>query len=52
MLLEKNKFHMLFDMTTLDVANAQGVIATNRAYAKDHAAALPNIGSHLPPRPR
>jgi NitT/TauT family transport system substrate-binding protein len=35
-LLEKNKFHMLFDMTTLGIPNAQGVIATKRAYAKDH----------------
>jgi NitT/TauT family transport system substrate-binding protein len=35
-LLEKNNFHMLFDMTTLGIPNAQGVIATNRAYAKDH----------------
>jgi NitT/TauT family transport system substrate-binding protein len=36
-LLEKNGFHMLFDMTTLGIPNAQGVIATNRAYAKDHS---------------
>jgi NitT/TauT family transport system substrate-binding protein len=36
LLLEKNNFHMLFDMTTLDIPNAQGVIATKRAYAKDH----------------
>jgi NitT/TauT family transport system substrate-binding protein len=35
-LLEKNNFHMLFDMTTLGIPNAQGVIATKRAYAKDH----------------
>jgi NitT/TauT family transport system substrate-binding protein len=35
-LLEKNKFHMLFDMTSLGIANAQGVIATSRAYAKAH----------------
>jgi NitT/TauT family transport system substrate-binding protein len=35
-LLEKNNFHLLFDMTTLGIPNAQGVIATNRAYAKDH----------------
>lgn len=35
-LLEKNNFHLLFDMTTLGIANAQGVIATNRAYAKNH----------------
>jgi ABC-type nitrate/sulfonate/bicarbonate transport system substrate-binding protein len=35
-LLEKNNFHMLFDMTTLGLRNAQGVIATRRAYAKDH----------------
>ncbi len=34
-LLEKNNFHMLFDMTTLRIPNAQGVIATSRAYAKD-----------------
>ncbi|MFL5284098.1 MAG: ABC transporter substrate-binding protein [Rhodopila sp.] len=37
MLLEKNGFHMLFDMTTLGIPNAQGVIATSRAYAKDHS---------------
>jgi ABC-type nitrate/sulfonate/bicarbonate transport system substrate-binding protein len=36
MLLEKNNFHMLFDMTSMDIPNAQGVIATNRAYAKLH----------------
>jgi hypothetical protein len=36
-LLEKNGFHMLFDMTTLGIPNAQGVVATNRAYAKDHS---------------
>jgi NitT/TauT family transport system substrate-binding protein len=36
-LLEKNNFHMLFDMTTLGIANAQGVIATKRAFATDHA---------------
>jgi NitT/TauT family transport system substrate-binding protein len=35
-LLERNNFHMLFDMTKLGIANAQGVIATKRAYAKDH----------------
>jgi NitT/TauT family transport system substrate-binding protein len=35
-LLEKNNFHMLFDMTTLGIPNAQGVIATKRAYAKEH----------------
>jgi NitT/TauT family transport system substrate-binding protein len=35
-LLEKNNFHLLFDMTKLSVPNAQGVIATTRAYAKDH----------------
>jgi NitT/TauT family transport system substrate-binding protein len=35
-LLEKNNFHMLFDMTKLGIPNAQGVIATKRAYAKDH----------------
>jgi NitT/TauT family transport system substrate-binding protein len=35
-LLEKNNFHMLFDMTMLGIPNAQGVIATKRAYAKDH----------------
>jgi ABC-type nitrate/sulfonate/bicarbonate transport system substrate-binding protein len=33
-LLEKNKFHVMFDMTTMNIANAQGVIATSRAYAK------------------
>jgi NitT/TauT family transport system substrate-binding protein len=36
-LLEKNGFHMLFDMTALGIPNAQGVIATNRAYAKEHS---------------
>jgi NitT/TauT family transport system substrate-binding protein len=35
-LLERNNFHMLFDMTKLGIPNAQGVIATKRAYAKDH----------------
>jgi NitT/TauT family transport system substrate-binding protein len=35
-LLERNNFHLLFDMTTLGIPNAQGVIATNRSYAKDH----------------
>jgi NitT/TauT family transport system substrate-binding protein len=35
-LLEKNNFHMLFDMTRLRIPNAQGVIATKRAFAKDH----------------
>jgi NitT/TauT family transport system substrate-binding protein len=42
-LLEKNNFHMLFDMTTLAIPNAQGVIATNRAYAKDH----PDVIQHF-----
>jgi NitT/TauT family transport system substrate-binding protein len=42
-LLEKNNFHMLFDMTTLGIPNAQGVIATNRAYAKDH----PDVIQHF-----
>ena len=42
-LLEKNGFHMLFDMTTLGIPNAQGVIATNRAYAKDH----PDVIQHF-----
>jgi NitT/TauT family transport system substrate-binding protein len=42
-LLEKNSFHMLFDMTTLGIPNAQGVIATNRAYAKDH----PDVIQHF-----
>src|SRR5262245_39343451 len=37
LLLEENNFHMLFDMTTLGIPNAQGVIATRRAYVKDHA---------------
>jgi NitT/TauT family transport system substrate-binding protein len=37
MFLEKNGFHMLFDMTTLGIPNAQGVIATNRTYAKNHS---------------
>jgi NitT/TauT family transport system substrate-binding protein len=35
--LEKNGSHVLFDMTTLGIPNAQGVIATNRAYARDHS---------------
>jgi NitT/TauT family transport system substrate-binding protein len=43
MLLEKNNFHMLFDMTTLGIPNAQGVIATKRAYAKDH----PDVIQHF-----
>jgi NitT/TauT family transport system substrate-binding protein len=43
MLLERNNFHMLFDMTTLGIPNAQGVIATNRAYAKDH----PDVIQHF-----
>jgi NitT/TauT family transport system substrate-binding protein len=42
-LLEKNNFHMLFDMTTLSIPNAQGVIATNRAYAKDR----PDVIQHF-----
>jgi len=42
-LLEKNNFHMLFDMMTLGIPNAQGVIATNRAYAKDH----PDVVQHF-----
>jgi NitT/TauT family transport system substrate-binding protein len=42
-LLEKAHFHMLFDMTTLGIPNAQGVIATKRAYAKDH----PDIVQHF-----
>jgi ABC-type nitrate/sulfonate/bicarbonate transport system substrate-binding protein len=42
-LLEKNNFHMLFDMMTLGIPNAQGVIATNRAYAKDH----PDVIQHF-----
>ena len=42
-LLEKNNFHMLFDMTTLGIPNAQGVIATKRAYAKDH----PDVIQHF-----
>ena len=42
-LLERNNFHMLFDMTTLGIANAQGVIATRRAYAKDH----PDVIQHF-----
>jgi NitT/TauT family transport system substrate-binding protein len=36
LLLEKNGFQMLFDMTNLGIPNAQGVIATQRAYAKEH----------------
>lgn len=43
LLLEKNNFHMLFDMTTLNIPNAQGVIATKRAYAKDH----PDVIQHF-----
>jgi NitT/TauT family transport system substrate-binding protein len=43
MLLEKNNFHMLFDMTSMDISNAQGVIATNRAYAKRH----PDVIQHF-----
>ena len=43
MLLEMNKFHMLFDMTSMDTPNAQGVIATNRAYAKRH----PDVIQHF-----
>jgi NitT/TauT family transport system substrate-binding protein len=42
-LLEKNNFHMLFDMTTLGIPNAQGVIATKRAYARDH----PDVIQHF-----
>jgi NitT/TauT family transport system substrate-binding protein len=42
-LLEKDHFHMLFDMTTLGIPNAQGVIATKRAYAKDH----PDVIQHF-----
>ena len=42
-LLEKNNFHMLFDMTKLGIPNAQGVIATRRAYAKDH----PDVIQHF-----
>jgi NitT/TauT family transport system substrate-binding protein len=42
-LLEKNNFHMLLDMTTLGIPNAQGVIATRRAYAKDH----PDVIQHF-----
>jgi len=42
-LLEKTNFHMLFDMTTLGIANAQGVIATKRACAKDH----PDVIQHF-----
>jgi ABC-type nitrate/sulfonate/bicarbonate transport system substrate-binding protein len=34
---------MLLDMTTLGIPNAQGVIATNRAYAKDH----PDVIQHF-----
>lgn len=34
LLLEKNGFHMLFDLTKLGIANAQGVIAANRKFAK------------------
>jgi len=36
LLLEKSGFHPLFDMTTLGIPNAQGVIAVTRAYAKEH----------------
>jgi ABC-type nitrate/sulfonate/bicarbonate transport system substrate-binding protein len=34
--LEKAGFHMLFDLTQLGLPNAQGVIATQRAYATAH----------------
>lgn len=34
MLLERSGFHMLFDLTALGIPNAQGVIATNRKFAK------------------
>src|ERR1044071_1765706 len=43
LLLEKQGFHALFDMTTLGIPNAQGVIATQRAYAKDH----PDVVQHF-----
>jgi NitT/TauT family transport system substrate-binding protein len=43
MLLESNNFHMLFDMTAMNIPNAQGVIATNRAYAKRH----PDVIQHF-----
>jgi ABC-type nitrate/sulfonate/bicarbonate transport system substrate-binding protein len=36
LLLEKSGFHMLFDMTTLGIPNAQGVIAANRKFAKEN----------------
>lgn len=36
LLLEKNGFHMLFDMTNLGIPNAQGIIATNRKFAKEN----------------
>ena len=34
LLLEKNGFHMLWDMTNLGIPNAQGVVAVQRSYAK------------------
>src|SRR5206468_1540277 len=43
LLIEKQGFHMLFDMTNLGIPNAQGVIATTRAYAKDH----PDVVQHF-----
>ena len=42
-LLERNDFHMLFDMTAMHIPNAQGVIATNRNYAKGH----PEVVQHF-----
>ncbi|HYU19874.1 MAG TPA: ABC transporter substrate-binding protein, partial [Chloroflexota bacterium] len=36
LLLEQSGFHALFDLTTLGLPNAQGVIATTRVYAKEH----------------
>ena len=43
LLIEKQGFHMLFDMTKLGYPNAQGVIATTRAYAKTH----PDVVQHF-----
>ena len=42
-LLERNKFHMLFDMTTMGGPSAQGVIATTRTYARQN----PDVIQHF-----
>ncbi len=43
LLLEQSGFHALFDLTTLGLPNAQGVIATTRVYAKEH----PEVVQHF-----